>query len=671
MSDTFRFCISFSQSWILSKRGSSVLPPEEILQKLEKVFAVTDSSSKVSECTGVINNSERDEKEVLQIIAETINKTYGISERDDVYKIDISEYTNDETELSHEDDEKEKENGFVSTPDHNLKNKPDNKSKAIDELVGADDFKALAQECKRIAKRLIENQVLDSFTSRAYVVSINDGYGLTTYLNAFSDLLDELNLFKFSSSTKVVEVALEPPDARNNDNCFAAALSYFQGRGKGKVVCIDISEWMTKTTEKAFRNFLKLIDEHIGDNIVFFRIPFVEQNIVMDIKNNLGDILTITELSIPPFTNEELIKCAAAILLERGYDADESVWKVFNARVASEKSDGRFYGINTVKKIIREMLYAKQLHDVDSEADDKTIHREDILSIVDTDSINSKSGFEQLGELVGMESIQERVSEVVAQIEAAVSNNSLDTPCIHMRFVGSPGTGKTTVARIIGTILKEKGILRNGSFFEYSGRDLCGRFVGETAPKTSAICRDAYGSVLFIDEAYSLYRDEGLSNADYGREAIDTLVAEMENHRTDLMVIMAGYPDEMEKLMSGNIGLKSRMPYLIEFPNYTREQLAEIFFTMAKKGFSFDDNFSDAVRSYFMGLSENIMKAKDFSNARFVRNLFERTWGKAALRCQMGQTHCTTLTVEDFALAISDKEFHSIMEQKKRTIGFN
>lgn len=159
-------------------------------------------------------------------------------------------------------------------------------------------------------------------------------------------------------------------------------------------------------------------------------------------------------------------------------------------------------------------------------------------------------------------------------------------PCIHMRFVGNPGTGKTTVARIIGTILKEKGILRNVNFFEHSGRELCGRYVGETAPKTSAMCRDAYGSVLFIDEAYSLYRDDGFSNADYGREAIDTLIAEMENHRSDLMVIMAGYPDDMDKLMNGNADLKSRMPYLIEFPNYARGQLAEIFLSMAGKSFT-------------------------------------------------------------------------------------
>lgn len=145
----------------------------------------------------------------------------------------------------------------------------------------------------------------------------------------------------------------------------------------------------------------------------------------------------------------------------------------------------------------------------------------------------------------------------------------------------------------------------------------------------------------------------------------------MENHRFDLIVIMAGYPDDMDKLMNENAGLKSRMPYLMEFPNYTRTQLTDIYMRMVNKGFNYDDDFMNAVNSYFSSLSDEILQAKDFSNARFVRNLFERTWSKAALRCQLDRTACDVLTVEDFALATSDKEFHNIMEHKRHTIGFN
>ncbi|MCH5351294.1 MAG: AAA family ATPase, partial [Clostridiales bacterium] len=181
------------------------------------------------------------------------------------------------------------------------------------------------------------------------------------------------------------------------------------------------------------------------------------------------------------------------------------------------------------------------------------------------------------------------------------------------------GTGKTTVARIIGKLLKEKGILRVGAFFEYAGRDFCGRYIGETAPKTSSICRDAYGSVLFIDEAYSLYRGDG-DTKDFGREAIDTLIAEMENHRDDFIVIMAGYTDDMDKLMSGNYGLKSRMPYTIEFPNFTREQLYDIYVSMAKGNFKCDPGLFDSARNFFMNLSEDFITAKEFPNARYVRN---------------------------------------------------
>ena len=665
MNDAIRFRISFSQSWILTKRGSSMLPPDEILHKLENMFNVSNTASKIYECTGTIKDKTYDDDTVIKMISDLINQTYDISDKDEIYTIELQE----EESTAVTDDAEE----AVPAPVNTQKKKATLPKgiPSFDELVGAEEFKVLAQKCIKLAPRLIENEVADAFTARAYVISINEGYGLTTYLNAFAELLDSLTLFEFSSSARVAEVRLSPPDEKNAESPFGAALAHFQGRSKGKVVCIDISEWMSKLTDKPFREFLKHIDEHVGENIVFFRIPFVEKSVITKIQRELGDVLTVSDISIPPFTNSELRQCATALLSKRGYSIDKDAWPVFDARIAAEKSDGRFYGVNTIKKIIREMLYEKQLMGLDRSTVDKVIHRGDIVALADSDSIKDKSGFEQLSELVGMESIQERVREVIAQIEAAVTNDALETPCIHMRFVGNPGTGKTTVARIIGTILKEKGILRNGSFFEHSGRDLCGRFVGETAPKTSAICRDAYGSVLFIDEAYSLYRDDGISNADYGREAIDTLVAEMENHRSDLMVIMAGYPNEMEKLMSGNVGLKSRMPYLIEFSNYTREQLAAIFLTMASKGFHYNDDFTNAVKTYFESLSDEIMCAKDFSNARFVRNLFERTWGKGALRCQMNQTECTELTVEDFALATADKEFNSILEQKKRKIGFN
>jgi SpoVK/Ycf46/Vps4 family AAA+-type ATPase len=240
-----------------------------------------------------------------------------------------------------------------------------------------------------------------------------------------------------------------------------------------------------------------------------------------------------------------------------------------------------------------------------------------------------------------------------------------------MRFVGGPGTGKTTVARVIGKIFKENGILQKGGFFEYSGRNLCGRYVGETAPKTAGICRDAYGSVLFIDEAYSLYRTDS-SGVDYGREALDTLIAEMENHRADLVVIMAGYSDEMNDLMQGNRGLESRMPYVIEFPNYDREELAEIFFRMAEEQTEFDDSFRKAVSDYFANISDEVLKSKNFSNARFVRNLFERTCAKSGMRKPFAATDKIVLDKEDFLLACSDNVFSELLNKKpKYSIGFH
>ena len=150
----------------------------------------------------------------------------------------------------------------------------------------------------------------------------------------------------------------------------------------------------------------------------------------------------------------------------------------------------------------------------------------------------------------------------------------------------------------------------------------------------------------------------------------DTLIAEMENHRSDLVVIMAGYTDEMDTLLQANPGLESRMPYVIEFPSYTRSELSEIFMTMAAKTFRVADGVREAVEDYFNNLPEEMLSGKEFSNARYVRNLFERTWGKAGIRCQLNHEDEIVIRPEDFLAASAEKEFNKLIVKKTRTLGF-
>ena len=396
-------------------------------------------------------------------------------------------------------------------------------------------------------------------------------------------------------------------------------------------------------------------------------MPFVDKDVLGRVATSLNDLMSVRVLSIPPFDNVQTKEIARRDLQNYGLEMSVAAWQCFFERIAEEKRDGKFYGLNTIKKVVKELVYKKQVA-LSNGAKDATI-----IGVKDARKICSYKddkgeGMAQLDKLVGCEQIKRQIEEILAQIELAKTQSGLEKPCLHMRFVGSPGTGKTTVARILGKILKEKEVLRIGNLYEYKGRDFCGQYIGETAPKTSGMCRDAYGSVLFIDEAYSLYRGDDNSR-DYGIEAIDTLISEMENHKDDLVVIMAGYTDDMEKLMDGNRGLKSRMPYTIEFPNFTRGQLFEIYKSMAADKFKIADDLYPAAKAYFEGLSDEVLNSKNFSNARFVRNLFERTWAKAAMRCQLEGQKSVTLCASDFTNAASEKDF-AFQIEKKIKLGF-
>lgn len=234
---------------------------------------------------------------------------------------------------------------------------------------------------------------------------------------------------------------------------------------------------------------------------------------------------------------------------------------------------------------------------------------------------------QELESLIGLDSVKIAVKEIVdTQIanqrlcEAGLVAN-IETSVGHMLFTGNPGTGKTTVARLIGKIFKELGVLQKGHFTETNRRDLVAGYVGQTAEKTAKVIELAMDGVLFIDEAYALSR--GSSSNDFGREAIDTLVPMMENNRSRLVVILAGYSREMEEFMDANSGIASRISYTINFPDYTGEEMHAIFLGMCKKdNRRCPNDVSQKVLEVFQQMYQE--RGANFGNGRDVRNFYEK-----------------------------------------------
>ncbi len=226
-------------------------------------------------------------------------------------------------------------------------------------------------------------------------------------------------------------------------------------------------------------------------------------------------------------------------------------------------------------------------------------------------------------ELVGIKPVKTRIKEIAALllVERARQDLKLATtkPVLHMSFTGRPGTGKTTVAKKISQILHRLGYLRKGHVVTVTRDDLVGQYVGHTAPKTKEIIKRAQGGVLFIDEAYYLYKPG--NERDYGAEAVEILLQEMENQRDGFLVIFAGYKDEMETFYKSNPGLYSRVAHHIDFPDYSNEELMEIAKLFLKEqNYCFSKEASICFEDYI----ERRRKLSFFANARSIRNALDR-----------------------------------------------
>jgi probable Rubsico expression protein CbbX len=235
-------------------------------------------------------------------------------------------------------------------------------------------------------------------------------------------------------------------------------------------------------------------------------------------------------------------------------------------------------------------------------------------------------------ELVGLRPVKARIREIAALLlvdraRAQLGLSGPNAPTLHMSFTGNPGTGKTTVALRMADILHRLGYIRSGHLVSVTRDDLVGQYIGHTAPKTKEILKRAMGGVLFIDEAYYLYRPE--NERDYGQEAIEILLQTMENRRDDLVVILAGYADRMERFFASNPGFRSRIAHHIDFPDYTAEELMAIAESMlAAQAY----RFSPAARQAFVRYIQVRMDQPHFANARSIRNALDRARLRHAVR---------------------------------------
>jgi SpoVK/Ycf46/Vps4 family AAA+-type ATPase len=332
-------------------------------------------------------------------------------------------------------------------------------------------------------------------------------------------------------------------------------------------------------------------------------------------------------IHLPNYTNDELISIAESIAQDNDYLLTNEAKVELAVRLDRERVDDTFGNARTVKNIVLEAIFRKGANrkdENDSIIKYVLLEKEDFSVIIDTKNENPS---EQLNSLIGLETVKIEIESLVAfvKVQKLRQENSLPIVPIqlHAVFSGNPGTGKTTVAKIYAQFLKEYGILKRGHLITSSRSDFVAGYVGQTAIKTKKKIREALGGVLFIDEAYSLLSQSG---SDFGKEMIDTLVDEMTKHNENLVVILAGYPNEMEMLLESNPGLRSRFKKFFAFPDYS---IGELVTMMEKYGEGFHYQLTDEAKNY---LYSTLRSMKIEGNGRFATNLIDEAIQAQAFR---------------------------------------
>jgi len=536
----------------------------------------------------------------------------------------------------------------------------------LDAMIGLDSVKqrvrSLANEMTIDAQRKQAGLPVAA-RSRHLVFTGNPGTAKTTVARLVAQIYRGLGVLPKGQVVEVTRTDLVSEYVGQTSQKTRAACE----RAMGGVLFLDeaynlVADDKDDFGKEAVTELLLQMENHRDDFIVFAAGYPKEMDQFMESNPGLRSRFA-GKVDFPDYTNEELARIFELMAKSQGYQLTPEFTAVLPEAIRRIPR-GRGFANGRSARGLLESAIGKQATRLAAQpsADPAALALlvpEDLPSpgesgVGQADDAGPRRSLEEmlaeLDGLIGLDPVKQRVRGLVAETRLDARRRSAGLPVAgrsrHLVFTGNPGSAKTTVARLMGQIYRELGVLPSGHLIEVARPDLVGEYIGQTAPKTRDVCERAVGGLLFIDEAYNLVQEYS-NGADFGKEAVAELLVQMENHRDDMIVIAAGYPGDMDRFLDANEGLRSRFGGTVSFPDYTDEELAAIFTVMAtKQGYQLAPALAEALPQVMAGID----RGKGFANGRSARGLLEQAISAQAMRLAGPEVDLEGLADEELTL---------------------